>query len=141
MASLLRPGRALDLACGSGRHALWLRDHGWAVTAVDRNAEAIQGLRHSHPAIDARVADLEAGEFVIAPASWDLIVCWLYHQPNLYPAIREGLRPGGIAVLCALREGRFAAQAEDLLRAFAGFTVLHHVESVRMIELAMQYIK
>lgn len=31
----LRPGRALDLACGEGRSALWLAELGWQVTAVD----------------------------------------------------------------------------------------------------------
>jgi len=31
----LVPGRALDLACGEGRNALWLAERGWEVTAVD----------------------------------------------------------------------------------------------------------
>lgn len=31
----LPPGRALDLACGEGRNAIWLAQHGWQVTAID----------------------------------------------------------------------------------------------------------
>lgn len=31
----LTPGRAMDLAAGEGRHALWLADRGWQVKAVD----------------------------------------------------------------------------------------------------------
>jgi SAM-dependent methyltransferase len=31
----LPPGRALDLAAGEGRNAIWLARHGWTVTAVD----------------------------------------------------------------------------------------------------------
>ena len=31
----LEPGRALDLACGEGRNAVWLAERGWVVTAVD----------------------------------------------------------------------------------------------------------
>ena len=31
----LVPGRALDLACGQGRNAIWLAERGWQVTAVD----------------------------------------------------------------------------------------------------------
>ena len=31
----LEPGRALDVACGEGRNAVWLAERGWQVTAVD----------------------------------------------------------------------------------------------------------
>ena len=44
-AELLRPGRALDLACGTGRNALFLASLGWQVTAVDRSAVGIRLLR------------------------------------------------------------------------------------------------
>ena len=37
----LRPGRALDVACGEGRNALWLAARGWRVTAVDFSAVAL----------------------------------------------------------------------------------------------------
>src|SRR6476646_1454842 len=37
----LAPGRALDLACGEGRNALWLAARGWQVTAVDFSAVAL----------------------------------------------------------------------------------------------------
>ena len=36
-AEFLAPGRALDLACGTGRNALYLVSLGWRVTAVDRS--------------------------------------------------------------------------------------------------------
>jgi len=67
----LPPGRALDLACGSGRNALWLAEHSWNVTAVDGSATAVEILR-GHAGrlgvpIDVRVADLENAGFTIAP--------------------------------------------------------------------------
>jgi SAM-dependent methyltransferase len=37
----LAPGRALDLACGEGRHAVWLAQRGWQVTAVDFSTVAL----------------------------------------------------------------------------------------------------
>jgi SAM-dependent methyltransferase len=49
-----KPCRALDLATGDGRNAIWLAQNGWQVTAVDFSAEAIESAR-GH-AIDAGVA-------------------------------------------------------------------------------------
>ena len=136
-ASLLSPGRALDLACGTGRHAIWLHQHGWNVTAIDRNAEAVADLQHHYPAIDSRVADLET-DFRIDPNAYDLVVCWLYLQRDLYPQIRAALRPGGIAALCALLYGRFAAEPRELQRYFPGCTILHELETDRVTELLVK---
>jgi len=122
-------GRALDIACGSGRHAIWLHDHGWKVTAVDRNAEAIAKIEREYPAIDARVVDLEERPFLIEPEAFDLIVCWLYHQRDLYPRIRDGVRPGGMVALCALLQGRFAAEPGELRSYFPGWTIVHEAET------------
>jgi SAM-dependent methyltransferase len=62
----LRPGRALDLAAGHGRHAVWLAVHGWRVTAVDfsrvgldkaRKLSAARGVDDGQ--VDWVVADLD----------------------------------------------------------------------------------
>jgi SAM-dependent methyltransferase len=119
----------LDLACGAGRHAIWLHEQGWHVTAVDRDVEAIAGLRAAYPSIDARVFDLELSPFPMPPDAYDLIVCWLYLQRDLYPMIRVGLRPGGIAVLSARLQGRFAAKPGELRTFFSDWTILHEAET------------
>jgi tellurite methyltransferase len=101
-ASSLAPGRALDLACGAGRHAIWLAEQGWSVTAVDRSTEAIDILKQRASArgvvVDARFADLERREFLIEAESFDLIVVCKYLQRNFFPAIRQGIRIGGMAI-------------------------------------------
>src|SRR5690606_9077745 len=38
----LAPGRALDLAAGEGRNAVWLAERGWRVTAVDFSPVAVE---------------------------------------------------------------------------------------------------
>lgn len=43
----LRPGTAIDLACGDGRHARWMAGQGWSVTAVDYSSVAIDLARAS----------------------------------------------------------------------------------------------
>jgi SAM-dependent methyltransferase len=109
----LAPGKALDLACGSGRHTIWLRERGWVVTAVDRDVS---------PDIHSVRADLERGEFVIEPDAWDLIVCWLYWQPDLLPSITRGVRPGGMVAMAGKTSGRFAVTLEQLRAGFPGWT-------------------
>src|SRR5579872_6189035 len=79
----LPPGRALDLACGTGRNALWLAQHGWSVTAVDGSPAAIEILREraSGLPVATKVADLEDPGFAIEPASYDLIaICYFLER-------------------------------------------------------------
>ncbi|MDN4171365.1 class I SAM-dependent methyltransferase [Nocardioides sp. SOB77] len=66
----LPPGRAVDLAAGEGRHALWLARRGWRVTAVDFSAVALdKGRRVAEGRRDAG----DAGEPVPADA-----VTWVH---------------------------------------------------------------
>ncbi|MGH9660800.1 MAG: class I SAM-dependent methyltransferase [Bryobacteraceae bacterium] len=129
-----RPGRALDLACGAGRHALLLERMGWRVTAVDASAAAIEELRRRSAGIDARVADLEAGEFTIEPDAWDLIVDCNYLQRDLVPAIKAGVRPGGLFAGAFPLEGvrpAFLVAPGEVRAWFADWTVLVYREDRR----------
>jgi len=100
VAELVPAGRALDLACGYGRNALHLASLGWQVTAVDSSSVGIEILRERGRGanVDARLANLEAGEFSIATGAFDLICDFFYLQRDLFPQIREGVRPGGVFV-------------------------------------------
>jgi tellurite methyltransferase len=102
IASNLKPGRALDVACGPGRHAIWLAERGWAVTGVDSSRVAIEILLEKANTrgvtIDSITADLEKHEFEIDPESYDLIVVCNYLQRDLFPAIRSGIRKGGLVI-------------------------------------------
>src|SRR5436309_2322736 len=93
----LHPGRALDLACGVGRHALFLAERGWRVVAVDASRVAIEIVRKQARErgldVDGRVADLDKHEFEMQPRSFDLICDCYYLQRDLFPAIRDGVRP------------------------------------------------
>ena len=98
----LTPGRALDIACGVGRHAIFLGKRGWDVTAVDSSRVGIEMLqqraREAGITIDARVANLELSEFQIEPDAYDLICVFYYLQRDLFPGIRAGVKPGGTVV-------------------------------------------
>jgi SAM-dependent methyltransferase len=120
----ITPGRALDLACGAGRHAVWLLDRGWRVTAVDLAIEPIEG-------VTCLQADLEQGAFPIEPGAWDLVVCWLYWQENMLPSIAQGVRPGGIVALAGKTSGRFATSLSHYRKAFPGWEELSSGEDDR----------
>ncbi|MEI9811877.1 MAG: methyltransferase domain-containing protein [Acidobacteriota bacterium] len=82
----LKPGRALDLACGDGRNAIWLAERSWDVTAVDRAPTV------AHAGVEVHVADLEKHEFIVEPGTWDLILMTYYLQRDLFPEIVSGPR-------------------------------------------------
>lgn len=126
----LKPGRALDLACGVGRHAIYLAEHDWQVTAVDSSRVGIEILRQRSALIpvptrrdsqasclqeiDACVADLESGEFQIEPATYDLICDFYYLQRDLFPSIRAGVKPGGAFVAAIhLNDGNLEAKPHN----------------------------
>jgi len=139
-AEMLPPGRALDLACGPGRHALYLARLGWRVTAVDASPVAIALLRAqaSGLPLEACLADLERGEFVIAPNTYQLICDFLYLQRNLFPQIRDGVHPGGVFAAAihlfeagcqaTPRNPDFLLQPGELRSLFDGWKVLFYSE-------------
>lgn len=137
-AERLPVGKALDLACGAGRNALWLAAHGWEVTAVDGAAAAIEELRsrvrEHHLVLDARVANLERGEFHIRPKSWDLILMCYHLQVDLFSPAKQGVVPGGtiLVIVHAAAPGEqpnpHSLRAGDLPNYFRGWEILHTYE-------------
>jgi tellurite methyltransferase len=132
-------GRALDLACGTGRNALWLAERGWHVTAVDGSQAAIQILsehaRRAGVTIDASVGDLEAHELSIDPDSFDLVLMLYYLQRDLFEAAKAAVKPGGLLMaIVHTTEGNEEPTASRLrpggeLRAFfSGWRILHEYE-------------
>jgi tellurite methyltransferase len=101
-AAIAGQGDALDIACGTGRNAIWLASQGWRVAAVDGSAEAIRILLQraagGNATVDARVVDLERELLPFPPASFDMICNVFYLQRSLFPVIRQLLRPAGLFV-------------------------------------------
>ena len=95
-------GDALDVACGSGRHARWLAERGLRTTAIDRDAGTIEVLgaeaARRNLALNAYVIDLESGTFAFTPDAYDVIVVVHYLHRSLFPSLIEALRPGGVLV-------------------------------------------
>ncbi|MDR3084227.1 MAG: class I SAM-dependent methyltransferase [Streptomyces sp.] len=83
----LQPGRALDLAAGEGRNALWLASRGWRVTAVDFSGAALDRGRQLAAAQPAEVADrltwvrADVRTHQPDPGAFDLVVVAYLHLP------------------------------------------------------------
>lgn len=75
------PGRALDLACGEGRNAIWLAEQGFAVTGIDYSDAGIEKARQigheRHVDVDWIVADVST--FELAPGAFDLVAIVFLH--------------------------------------------------------------
>ncbi len=104
----LRPGRAVDLACGEGRNAIWLAERGWEMTAVDFSEVAIEKGRRLAQSRGARVewvvADLATYE--LFPDFYDLVlVCYLQipepERRSVIDQARRAVAPGGTFVWIA----------------------------------------
>jgi SAM-dependent methyltransferase len=136
--SNLAPGKALDLACGSGRNALWLAERGWNVTAVDAASAAIEILQtranERGLKLNAIVADLEKEEFEIEPSHWDFIAICYYLQRNLFEPAKRGIVPGGVLLSIVHvtepgeEESPFRLRPGRLEKYFAGWEILHYHE-------------
>jgi tellurite methyltransferase len=88
--------RALDIACGTGRNAIYLAQQGFTVDAVDISDVGLKNLRGKNLSIHPVCADLD--HFDIAPNLYGLIINIRYLNRRLFPYIKEGLVPGGILI-------------------------------------------
>jgi len=135
-----KPGVALDLAGGLGRHALWLASRSWQVSVVDVSDVAIGKLSQAALELNVNV-DLFAGdaaEYKLEPAQFDLIVLFYHLDRSLFPKIVSALKPGGLLICkMSLRwdsgESLMTAttnplQRNELPSLLPELDVLHHQE-------------
>lgn len=104
----LRPGRALDLACGEGRNAVWLAEQGWEVTGIDfadiAVAKAGRLAAERGVGVAWGVADLTTWR--AAPASFDLVVLFYLQLPaperrTVISVAADAMAPGATLLFVA----------------------------------------
>lgn len=140
----LPEGRALDVATGTGRNALFLAERGYRVDAVDVSGVAVEEARERAEERDLHVnwiqADLDS--YGLPDAAYDVIAVSFYHALDLLPDLKEALASGGVLVYeHHLRSAdgadrgpdsdRYRFRSNDLLRACLDLTVLHYEEATR----------
>lgn len=137
-------GRALDVACGAGRNAVWLAGKGWEVTACDISLE---GLRMTRDLASERCVHLDLVCLDLeAPPPWrdqfDLVIVFFYLDRKLFPWLKAALRPQGIIVYKTYtidqeqfpgrpRHRMYLLEHQELLNYFRDFRVLVYQEAVK----------
>ncbi|PSP55525.1 SAM-dependent methyltransferase [Halobacteriales archaeon QS_1_67_19] len=136
-------GRALDVATGTGRNAVFLAERGYRVDAIDRSVEGLRIARQN--AVDRGVAErtnwirADVPTYGFPESAYDVVTISFYRAVDRFPAVTEALAPGGVLfVQHHLRStdpvesgpsgDRYRVGANELLHACLDLTVLHYDE-------------
>jgi len=152
----LPPGRAIDLGAGEGRHAIWLAERGWTVTAVDyadagldrgRREATERGVAEAITWVVEDVTEWEPSPAENDTGAYDLVLIAFLHVPeDVFTRAREWLAPGGHLVVVGhalrnLTDGHGGPQdptllhsPEQLRQKAAGLTVLRAEEVERVTD-------
>jgi len=140
---ILPSGKALDIAMGSGRNAVYLALNGFEVEGVDISQEAVEAalelaLRYKVK-IKAIPGDLE-NNYCIKKYGYDVIICFNYLQRSLINNIKAGLKEGGMVVyetyivdqaeLGKPKNPDFLLQHNELISMFSDFRCLRYREGI-----------
>ena len=140
-------GQVLDLACGSGRHALHLANLGYEVVGLDRNAETLNTLaqtarEHHLSNLVIRALDLEKDSDdppSLGENEYAGIIVFYYLYRPIIPSIIRALKFGGILIYETFhidnhhqynhpRRKEFCLEDNELLRLTSKMRILHYEE-------------
>ncbi len=97
----LKKGKALVLAMGEGRNAVYLAQNGFDVTGVDISEVAIEKCnelaKERNTTVNAVVVDL--ADYDMGEEQFDLITKFYYYEPSIFPQVIDALKPGGMFIL------------------------------------------
>ena len=150
----LKKGKALVLAMGEGRNAVYLAQNGFDVTGVDISEVAIEKCnklaKERNTTVNAVVADLT--DYDMGEAQFDLITKFYYYEPSIFPQIIDALKPGGIFILEQFsidhlkyreisafgpRNPDYLIKPNELLEHFESLRVLYYEDTVVELDEGM----
>jgi len=141
---LLPKGKALDIASGEGRNAVFLAQNGFEVDAADfseRGLKKAQKLaRRRGVKINTFLIDLD--QYQIEKERYDLIANFYFLKRRLIPRIKKGLKKGGKVIFETYllehrtlgtggpKQAKYFLKPNELLGLFKDFRILFYREGI-----------
>ena len=141
---LLSKGKALDIAAGEGRNAVFLAQQGFDVDAVDISEEGLKKAqklaREKGVKINTSLIDLD--QYPIGKEQYDLTANFYYLKRRLIPRIKKGLKKGGKVIFETYllehrtlgtggpKQAKYFLKPNELLRLFKDFRILFYREGI-----------
>ena len=141
---LLPKGKALDIASGEGRNAVFLAQHGFEVDAVDISEKGLKKAqklaREKGVKINTFLVDLD--QYQIEKERYDLIANFYFLKRRLIPRIKKGLKKGGKVIFETYllehrtlgtggpKQAKYFLKPNELLRLFKDFRILFYREGI-----------
>lgn len=150
----LKVGKALVLAMGEGRNAVYLAQNGFDVTGVDISEVAIKKCnklaKERNTEVHAVVADLTG--YDMGKAQYDLVTNFYYYDTSIFPQVLEALKPGGMFILEQFsidhlnyressgfgpRNPDYLVKPNELLQHFKSLRILYYEDTVVELDEGM----
>jgi SAM-dependent methyltransferase len=141
----LSQGRALDIATGTGRNALFLAEQGYEVDAIDISDEALGIARERavERSLSVNWIQADIDDYGFPERVYDVVMVNFYTLPHRLPDVKEALAADGILLYeHHLRSAdpvergpssdRYRFRSNDLLHSCLDLTVLHYEEKTRV---------
>lgn len=142
--NILPRGKALDIAMGEGRNAVFLAKNGFEVDGCDVSDIAVKKTlklaKENNVRVNAFVADLEI--YKLPKDTYDVVACFYYLQRSLIPQIKEALKPGGMVIYETYtienwergfegpKNKDYLLKTNELLDLFKDLTIIYYRELV-----------
>ncbi len=143
--------RALDVAGGVGQNGLWLAAQGYTVDIIDISRVALQQARSEMAMRNLRnvnllQVDLDAEQF--EAARYDLVCVFRYLKRDLFPKLRDTIRPGGRIIYETFNRHylkivpefntNFLLEPGELPGYFANWHAIHTMEDGHIAQVVMR---
>ncbi|MGB6387347.1 MAG: class I SAM-dependent methyltransferase [Terriglobales bacterium] len=140
-------GRALDLAGGAGRHAIWLARRSWEVTLIDISEAGVELAQQNAGPLASRIRFVidDLTRFKASQTQFekefDIVMAFFYLERDIFPEIVKALRPGGLLIykthtlaqaklVGGPKNPAYLLKPGELLQLTSGLSVLHYQEEI-----------